>query len=82
LVTEKGFEGYLTLIKEAGGDNGIGASGRGAQLIEAEMRLLCNGRNSVLDIKKMLDTQFREETGLDVILAHLEILRKAGLIAF
>lgn len=82
LVKENGFEGYLTLIKKAGGDKGIGASDRGAQLIEAEMRLLCNGRNSVLDIKKMLDTQFREETGLDVILAHLEILRKAGLIAF
>ncbi len=82
LVKENGFEGYLTLIKEARGDTGIGASGRGAQLIEAEMRLLCNGRNSVLDIKKMLDTQFREETGLDVILAYLAILRKAGLIAF
>jgi hypothetical protein len=82
LVKDNGFEGYLTLIKEARGGTKSGTLGRDARLIEAEIRLLCNGRNSVLDIKKMLDTQFREETSLDFILAHLAILRKAGLIAF
>jgi hypothetical protein len=48
----------------------------------SEIQLLCDGRNSALDIKKMLDAQFRQETDLGVILAYLDMLKKAGLVAF
>jgi 23S rRNA maturation mini-RNase III len=47
-----------------------------------ELQLLCDGRNSALTIKKMLDTQFRQETSLEAILSYLEILEKAGLVSF
>ena len=46
----------------------------------SEIQLLCNGRLSVLDILKMVNTQFREETTIDQILSHLELLEAAGLI--
>jgi hypothetical protein len=55
---------------------------RGARGVTGEIQLLCDGRNSALDIKKMLDTQFRQETDLEAVLAHLETLKKAGLVAY
>ena len=48
----------------------------------SEIQLLCDGKNSALDIKKMLDTQFRQETPLETVVGFLEVLKKAGLVAF
>jgi len=61
---------------------GGAAPNRSLMRVEAEIQLLCDGRNSALDIKKMLDTQFRQETSLEAILSHLDVLKKAGLVAF
>jgi len=58
------------------------APGRGGSRNTAEIQLLCDGKNSAFDIKKMLDTQFRAETPLEAVIAHLELLKKAGLVSF
>lgn len=81
-VREGGFEGYLPLIGHAADTHSVGAPARGRRAVEAEIRLLCNGRNNGLDIKKMLDTQFPEETSPDILLAYLKVLNRAGLVTF
>ncbi len=50
--------------------------------VASEIRLLCDGRTSGLEIKKMLDTQFPVETNLRDVVAYLELLKKAGLVVF
>ncbi len=45
-----------------------------------ELSKLINGINNVLDIKKMLDTQFKEESELQDILNFLNLLKEAGLV--
>ena len=83
-IKANGFGGYQAAIQEArkaaGGQPA--APGRGASRNTSEIQLLCDGKTSALDIKKMLDTQFREETALEAVVAHLELLRRAGLVAF
>jgi hypothetical protein len=64
------------------GGGPAGAPNRSLRGAIGEIQLLCDGRNSALDIKKMLDTQFRQETDLEVILSYLEMLKKAGLVAY
>ena len=71
-------------VGDHGGHEGRGDDGpdRSASRNFAEIQLLCDGRNSALDIKKMLDTQFRQETPLAGIVSYLEVLKKAGLVAY
>lgn len=45
-----------------------------------ELTLLINGKNNVLDIKKMLDAQQRTGSNLQNIFNYLEVLRAAGLV--
>jgi aminopeptidase YwaD len=45
-----------------------------------ELQRLVNGRNSALDMKKMLDTQFRTKADLQQVLNYLDLLAAAGLI--
>jgi aminopeptidase YwaD len=81
-----GFGGYQAAVQEARKTAGPtptpSPGGRGASRNTGEIQLLCDGQNSALDIKRMLDTQFREETALEAVIAHLELLKKAGLVAF
>ena len=65
--------------KPAGAPPAARGGGRGAS---GEIRLLCDGRNSALDIKKLLDTELAQETSLETILSQLEILKKAGLVVY
>jgi aminopeptidase YwaD len=82
-IKEGGYQGYQPAVQQAmKDDKGGAAPNRSAQRSASEIQLLCDGRNSALDIKKMLDTQFRQETPLEGVLAYLEILKKAGLVAF
>jgi Peptidase family M28 len=85
-IKEGGFGGYQAAIQEArkaaGAAQAPAPGGRGASRGAAEIQLLCDGKNSALDIKRMIDTQFREETALEAVIAHLELLKKAGLVAF
>ena len=47
-----------------------------------ELCALVNGKNSALDIKKMLDTQYRRESDLQSIINYLSLLKEAGLVTF
>ena len=45
-----------------------------------EINLLINGKNSALDIKKMLDVQYRGTTDLQGVINHLKILELLDMI--
>jgi len=45
-----------------------------------ELCTLINGKNSALDIKKMLDTQHKEVSDLQSVLNYCTLLKEAGLI--
>jgi hypothetical protein len=47
-----------------------------------ELQLLINGKNSVLDIRNMLDAQSRRLSRLEDIFNYIEILKLAGLVEF
>ncbi|MFC2157125.1 M28 family peptidase [Acidobacteriota bacterium] len=79
-IRANGYGGYRNLITKAQRELKKRQSNRGFNRSVSEIQLLCNGRNSVLDIKKMLDTQFRQETDLQSIIDHIEVLKAAGLI--
>ena len=61
---------------------GAPAPDRSMCAVGQEIQLLCDGRNSALDIKKLLDTENRQETSLEAVLAFLEVLKRAGLVAY
>jgi aminopeptidase YwaD len=82
-VREGGFGGYKAAVEEAiktSVPTEVARLDKGFARLAPEIHLLCDGRNSALDIKKMLDTQYRRETSLAAILEYLAILKKAGLI--
>ena len=84
-IKENSYQGYQPLIQEAmrkPGQTGPAAPDRSIMRVTSEIQLLCDGRTSALDIKKLLDTEYRQETGLEAILGHLEILKKAGLVTY
>jgi aminopeptidase YwaD len=77
-----GYSGYQAAVQEAYKAMGQAAPDRSAARSSAELQLLCDGKNSALDIKKMLDTQNRAETPLAGVISYLEVLKKAGLVSF
>lgn len=46
----------------------------------SEINLLINGKNSALDIKKMLDVQFEDEADVEGVMNHIKILEELGMI--
>ena len=81
LVTENGYRGYSQVISKL--DPAVRAkypmAGRG--LDTQELGRLCNGKNSALDIKKLLDTQLKgTETDLQDIINYIYILKESGLV--
>ena len=79
-IREKGYRGYRAAIEEATKASGKSSSVAGAAA--AEIQLLCNGKNSALDMQKMLDTQMQRPTELGGIVGYLEILKQAGLVEY
>jgi aminopeptidase YwaD len=80
-VKENGYAGYREYINKVPKEvrdkypyeyRSIGNPG--------ELTLLINGKNSVLDIKKLLDAQQSTVSELQAIFNYLEILRSAGLV--
>ena len=47
-----------------------------------ELCALVNGKNSALDIKKMLDTQFSRKSDLQSVINYLELLKAKNLVTF
>jgi len=78
-IRENGYRGYQQFISRAMQEAGAQTPRRRLRAA-SEVQLLIDGVNSVLDIKKMVDTQFQQETDLQAIFDHLEILKAAGLI--
>lgn len=58
------------------GFNPRGSVNHGAEIA----KLTVGGKNSILDIKKMLDAQFPNPDSLEVITRYLEMLKEAGLV--
>jgi len=47
-----------------------------------EVNLLCNGTNSILDIKKLIDVQQPANVELEDLKNYLEIVKAAGLVKY
>ena len=81
LVTEKGYRSYaeaLTKLDPAVREK-YPIKGRGMDT--QEVGRLCNGKNTALDIKKLLDTQLKQgETDLQDVINYIYILKEAGLV--
>ncbi len=93
-VKENGYQGYRDLLMAvpeetraklmgpapaAGGGRGGMAMG-GAAFDTQELSRLVNGRHTVLDMKKMLDTQSERKADLQQVVNYLELLKAAGLV--
>jgi hypothetical protein len=81
LVKENSYRGYSQVIARL--DSSVREkyplAGRG--LDTQELGRLCNGRNSALDIKKLLDAQLRSgETSLQDVVNYIGLLTEAGLV--
>lgn len=80
LVTEKSYRGYTDAISRL--DATIKEKFQVSPGVDTqEISRLCNGKNSALDIKKMLDTQSQhDETELKDVINYIKILKEAGLV--
>lgn len=79
-ITESGYGGFQQAINNAKSKLNINISDRNFRRSANEIQLLCDGTNSALDIKKLLDTEYKYETRLEDIINHLKILKEAGLV--
>ncbi len=80
-VRENGYGGYGQYINQIPEEERAKYPySRGEIASTNEVQLLINGRNSVLDIKKMVDTQYRRPSDLQAIINYIEILKLAGLV--
>lgn len=79
-VTAGGYQGYRDVLAQVPAD--VKAKYPSAQAGDTqELGRLCNGRHTVLEIKKLLDAQAaRGQANLEHVLNYLEILKAAGLI--
>jgi hypothetical protein len=79
-VRQNGYGGWRSFLQEVPPEtseqypysDGVASTG--------EVNLLINGKNSVLDIKKMLDAQNRTTSDLRAIINYIEVLKLAGLV--
>jgi len=81
LVTDKSYRGYAEII--AGVDQKIRDKYpvKSRLLDTQELGRLCNGKNSALDIKKLLDAQLKQgEIELTDVINYIYILKEAGLV--
>jgi hypothetical protein len=81
LVTEKSYRGYsevITGLKPVVRET-YPVKGRG--LDTQELGRLCNGKNTALDIKILLDTELKQgETDLQDVINYIYVLKEAGLV--
>ncbi len=81
LVKQDGYRGWQVYFQQVPDEiRNRHAYERGDIASTTELQLLINGRNSVLDIKKLLDGQHQSTSDLQAILNHTEILKAAGLV--
>ncbi|HOK26957.1 MAG TPA: M28 family peptidase [Bacteroidales bacterium] len=81
LVTQNGYRGYSQIISKLDPSIREKYPIKGRFLDAQELCRLCNGRNSALDIKKLLDAQMKSgEVELQDVLNYIYILKEAGLV--
>ncbi|MFN8239263.1 MAG: M28 family peptidase [Bacteroidales bacterium] len=82
-VTEGGYRGYSQLISKL--DQAVRSKYplKGRMMDTQELGRLCNGKNTALDIKKLLDAQMRQgETDIQDVINYIGILKEAGLVTY
>ena len=81
LVTQNGYRGYSQIISKLDPSIREKYPIKGRFLDAQELCRLCNGRNSALDIKKLLDAQMKSgEVELQDVINYINILKEAGLV--
>jgi hypothetical protein len=81
LVTEGSYRGYATVLSKLDQSVRDKYPVKGRGIDTQELGRLCNGKNSALDIKKLLDTQAKQgEADLHDVINYIYILKEAGLV--
>ena len=81
LISAKGYRGYSEAVTKVSADIRNKYPMASRRLDTQELGRLCNGKNSALDIKKLLDTQMTSgETDLQSVINYIYILKEAGLV--
>jgi aminopeptidase YwaD len=80
LVKQDGYGEYRSKLKQISREE----SGKFYQAIgnTTELQRLCTGQYNVLEIKKILDTQFRRVSDLQTVLDYIDYLKESGLIVY
>lgn len=82
-VKENGYRGYSEFINAVPADKKKEFPyDRRTVGNTRELNLLINGKNSVLDIKHLLDAQSQSKSDLKAVFNYLEILKLAGLVEY
>jgi hypothetical protein len=76
-VKANGYGGYREFLPRTQPTRGQGEFRR---LDRSELQLLINGKNSILDIKNMLDAQSERKAELQDVMNYVETLKTAGLV--
>jgi len=80
-VTAKGYRGYAEALGKLDSSVRTKYPYNNRLVDTQELGRLCNGTNSALDIKKLLDAQIRSgENDLQDIVNYIYILKEAGLV--
>ena len=83
LVTEKSYRGYTETLSKLDPKVSERYPINDRRMDTQELGRLCNGKNSALDIKKLLDTQLNQgETALQDVINYIYILKEAGMVTF
>lgn len=81
LVTEKSYRGYAEALSKLDPKVREKYPVNDRRIDTQELGRLCNGKNSALDIKKLLDTQLKQgETNLQDVINYIYNLKEAGLV--
>jgi len=81
LVTEKGYRGYSERLSKLDTKVRETYPVKGRAMDTQELGRLCNGKNTALDIKKLLDAQLKQgENDLQDVINYIYILKEAGLV--
>ncbi len=82
LVTEKGYRGYSELLTKLDQQVKEKYPVKNRRIDSQEIGRLCNGSNTVVDIKKLIDSQSKEDNDLQDVLSSVYLLKEAGLVTF
>ena len=77
-VTANGYQGYREFITQVPAEQR--AKLPTGRVDTGELQRLVNGRHSVLDMKKMLDTQAQVGSDLQHVMNYIDVLALAGLV--